>query len=80
MSLLINIYFSIITGSSFDDSSVEYYRLGDQSSFDDPIVDLILQFSSVKPDGYSGSEIDSDEDDDDHSHAKNTQGILFYIC
>ncbi len=77
--MLINIYFSIITGSSFDDSSVEYYRLGDQSSFDDPIVDLVLQ-SSVKPDGYSGSKIDSDEDDDDHSHAKNTQGILFYIC
>ena len=77
--MLNNIYFSIITGSSFDNSSVVHYRLGDQCSFDDPIVDVILQ-SREKKDGYSASEIDSDEDDNDHSHAKNTQGIAFYIC
>ena len=77
--MLNNIYFSILTGSSSDDSSVVHYRLGDQCSFDDPIVDVILQ-SSVKPDGYSGSEIDSDEDDNANSHAKNTQGIAFHIC
>ena len=77
--MLNNIYFSIITGSSFDDSSVENYRLGDQCSFDDPIIDDLILQSSEKPDGYSGSEDDSDEDDCDHSHAKNAPGILCYI-
>ena len=76
--MLNNIYFFIITGSSFDDSSVEHYRLGDHCSFDDPILDTFLQ-SSEKPDGYSGSDIDSDKDDCDHSHAKKTPGVLCYI-
>ena len=76
--MLNNIYFFIITGTSFDDSSTEYYRLDDPRSFDDPIVDMVLQ-SCEKKDGYSGSEDDSDEDDYDHSHAKETPGILCYI-
>ncbi len=77
--MLNNIYFFIITGTSFDDSSTEYCRLDDPSSFDDPIVDIIFQ-SSEKIDGYSGSEDDSDEDDCDHSHTKKTPaGILCYI-
>ena len=76
--MLNNIYFFIITGTSFDDSSTEYYRLEDRSSFDDPIVDMVVQ-SCEKEDGYSGTEDDSDEDDDDHSHAKENSGILCYI-
>ena len=76
--LLNNIYFFIITGTSFDDSSTEYYRLEDRISSDDPIVDMVVQ-SCEKEDGYSGTEDDSDEDDDDHSHAKETSGILCYI-
>jgi hypothetical protein len=75
--LLNNIYFFIITGTSYDDSSTDYYRLEDRSSSDDPILDMQ---SSEKPDGYSGSEDDySDEDDCDHSHAKKKPGILCYI-
>ena len=77
--MLNNIYFFIITGTSYDDSSTDYYRLvEDRSSSDDPILDM--QFSE-KPDGYSGSEDDdSDEDDCDHSHhAKKKPGILCYI-
>ncbi len=62
--MLNNINFSIITGSSFDDSSTEYYRLDDRSSFDDPVVDIFLQSCDKK----DGSEDDSDEDDNDHSH------------
>jgi hypothetical protein len=73
--LLNDIYFFIITGTSYNDSSSEYYRLEDRSSFDDPILDMQ---PSEKPDGYSGSEDDSDEDDCDHSHAKKP-GILCYI-
>ena len=74
--LLNNISFASLTGSSFDDPR----------SFDDPIVDdLFLQSSEKKvsddvvDENEDGSEDDSDEDDDDHSHAKKTQGILFYI-
>ena len=74
--MLSNIYFFIITGTSYDDSSTDYYRLENRSNFDDPILDTQ---SSEKPDGYSGSEDDSDEDDCDHSHAKNAPGILCYI-
>ena len=62
--MLNNIYFSIITGSSFDDSSTEYYRLDDPSSFDDQMVDMFLQSCDKK----DCSEDDFDEDDNDHSH------------
>ena len=75
--MLNNIYFFIIIiGTSYDDSSTDYYRLEDRSNFDDPILDMQ---SSEKPAGYSGSEDDSDEDDCDHSHAKKKPGILCYI-
>ncbi len=74
--MLNNIYFFIITGTSYDDSSTEYYKLEDRSCFDDPILDMQ---SSEKPDGYSGSEDDSHEDDCDNSHAKKKPGILCYI-
>ena len=77
--MLKNIYFFIITGTSYDDSSTDYYRLEDRSSSDDPILDMQ---SSEKPDGYSGSGSEddhSDEDDCDHSHAKKKPGILCYI-
>jgi len=92
ISLWNNIYFFIITGTCFDDSSTEYCRLDGPSSFDDPrsfddpiVDDMFLQSSEKKVsddvlvDNGDGSEDDSDKDDDDHSHAKKTPDILSYI-
>ena len=46
------------------------------SSFDDPIVDMVLQSGGNKEDDNDDGSEDSSEDDDDHSHAKKSTGML----